>query len=46
MKKFWNWLMEALPILWGVLWVCIITVGSIALLIAVSNWLIGMLGVI
>ena len=45
MKKLWNWFVEALPILWGIMWVWIITVGSIALVISVSQWLLSLLGV-
>lgn len=45
MKKFWDWLMTALPVAWGCLWVLIITFGSVALLVIIIEWLLGMIGV-
>lgn len=45
MKKLWNKLCEVVPILWGILWLVIITVGSVSLLIFVINWFLDLLGV-
>lgn len=42
MKKFFNKLSEWLPTLWGVLWMLAITVGSVAVLILVVQWLVNL----
>lgn len=46
MKKFWNKLWDVLPVLWGSLWIAIITLGSIVVLIWVVKWLLSLLGVL
>jgi hypothetical protein len=40
MKKFWDKLMDWLPILWGIILVLIITFGGLALCITAFNWLL------
>lgn len=45
MKKFFDWCTNVLPAVWGVLWMAIITIGSVALLITVVLWLLRVLGV-
>lgn len=40
MKKFWHELMKSVPLLWGFLWVAIITFGSVALFWQIIKWLI------
>lgn len=46
MKKFWDKLWDVLPVVWGGLWIAIITFGSAALLIVVFRWLLNLLGVL
>lgn len=45
MKKFYDKVCELLPIVWGVLWSFIITIGSIALLITIVKWFLTLVGV-
>ena len=45
MKKLWYKSAEWLPIVWGLLWCGIITIGSAAVLIAVIKWLLILMGV-
>lgn len=45
MKKFCNWLIDVLPTAWGILWMTIISIGSVAVLILVSKWLLSVMGV-
>lgn len=46
LKAFWDGLVSTLPIIWGVLWLGIITLGSVALLIQCAKWLLMAVGVI
>jgi hypothetical protein len=46
MKKCFDWLTKVLPTIWGVLWMGIITVGSVACAIAVVKWLLHLMGVL
>ena len=45
MKNFCDKLWELIPAVWGLLWLVIITVGSVSLLIWVFQWLFKLLGV-
>lgn len=45
MKKFWNWVLEVVPIIVGLFWTTIITLGSVAVLIVVVKWLMNLMGV-
>lgn len=45
MKKFFDWLTNVLPVAWGILWMAIISVGSVACLISVVKWLLHQMGV-
>lgn len=45
MKKIWDWLCKVLPVVWGILWMSVITVMSLALLIAAFQWLLSLVGV-
>ena len=42
MKK----LYDLLPAVWGLMWVFVITMGSLAILIWVSKWLFSLIGLI
>jgi hypothetical protein len=42
MRKFYDKLSEWLPYLWGLLWMVIITVGSVAALVWVVQWLVNL----
>ena len=44
MKKFWDKLVDWLPILWGIILVLIITFGGLALVITTFNWLVSAMG--
>ena len=44
-KKVWDKIWEIVPWLWGLLWLLIITTGSIALLVVVFKWLLSTMGV-
>ena len=44
MKKFWDKLMEWLPILWGILLSLIITFIGVALVITTFKWLLSAVG--
>jgi hypothetical protein len=46
MKKFFDWLCGWLPVLWGLFWTAIITIGSLALLIVVVKWFMTLVGVL
>ena len=46
MKKLYNSIWEMLPILWGMLLVAIITLGSVGILVYVIKWLLVLLGVL
>ena len=46
MKKFWDSMMEWLPMVWGIIWTGIFTFGSVALLITVAKWLLIVMGVL
>lgn len=45
MKKLLDWLSNAVPILWGLLWIAIITFGSIAVMIVTIEWFLTLVGV-
>lgn len=45
LKAFWDGLLRALPHLWAMLWISIITVGSVTLLIVTIKWLLQSVGV-
>lgn len=45
MKKLYDKIWEFLPMLWGLFWVGIITIGSISLLILVIKWFLSLVGV-
>ena len=46
MKKLYNTIWEILPVLWGLLLVAIITVGSLGILVFVGKWFLSLLGVL
>lgn len=46
MKKLYNTIWEILPVLWGLLLVAIITLGSIGSLVFVIKWILTLLGVL
>lgn len=46
MKKIYDKVMNWLPPLWGALWMAIITIGSVAVLIWVTRWLLSSVGVL
>ena len=46
MKKLYNTIWEMLPVLWGMLLVAIITLGSVGILVYVIKWLLVLLGVL
>lgn len=46
MKKIYNTIWEILPVLWGMLLIAIITLGSVGILVFVVKWLLTLLGVI
>ena len=46
MKKWYNTIWEILPVLWGMLLVAIITVGSVGLLVVVVKWFLTLVGVL
>lgn len=45
MKKFWDKFWDVVPVIWGAIWVGIITVGSVALLIFLAKWFLTLVGV-
>ena len=45
MKKLYNTIWEILPVLWGMLLVAIITIGSIGILVGVIKWFLTLVGV-
>ena len=45
MKKLYNTIWEILPVLWGLLLVAIITVGSVGILVYVIKWFLALIGV-
>lgn len=45
MRKFWRSVEGWLAIIWGILWSVTITIGSVAILIAVTKWLMRVIGV-
>lgn len=46
MKKLYNSIWEILPVLWGMLLVAIITVGSLGILVSVVKWFLVLVGVV
>ena len=46
MKKFSDWLWDILPWVWGLIWILIITVGSVGVLNALVLWFLRSIGVI
>lgn len=46
MKKIYNTIWEVLPVLWGMVLVAIITLGSLGILVFVIKWLLTLLGVL
>lgn len=46
MKKIYNTIWEILPVLWGMLLVAIITIGSLGILVFVIKWFLGLVGVL
>ena len=46
MKKFFDWMSKIIPTVWGVLWMLIITFGSIAVAVAVIKWFLSLVGVL
>ncbi len=46
MKKLYNTIWEILPVLWGLLLVAIITVGSVGILVFVIKWFLTLVGVL
>ena len=46
MKKLYDWVWEMLPVLWGLLLVAIITLGSLGILVFVVKWLLALVGVL
>lgn len=46
MKKLWRKIGDVIPVLWGVMWVVLITLISLAGIIASAQWLIKLIGVI
>ena len=46
MKKLYNSIWELLPVLWGMLLVAIITVGSVGILVSVVKWFLTLVGVL
>ena len=45
MKKVYNTIWEILPVLWGMLLVAIITIGSLGILVFVIKWFLTLVGV-
>lgn len=45
MKKFWDKIWDIVPLVWSVLWLLIITFGSVALLIVFVKLLLSLVGV-
>ena len=45
MKKLYNTIWEMLPVLWGMLLVAIITIGSVGILVFVIKWFLSLVGV-
>ena len=45
MKNLYNKIWEILPVLWGMLLVAIITVGSIGIFVMVVKWFLALVGV-
>ena len=45
MKKIYNTIWEILPVLWGMLLVAIITIGSLGILVFVLKWFLTLVGV-
>lgn len=45
MKKLYNTIWDILPVLWGMLLVAIITIGSVGLLVFVIKWFLTLVGV-
>ena len=46
MKKLYDTVWEMLPVLWGMLLVAIITIGSIGMLVFVIKWVLSLMGVL
>lgn len=46
MKKLYNSIWEVLPVLWGLLLVAIITVGSLGILVYIIKWFLTLVGVL
>lgn len=46
MKKLYDKIWEILPVLWGMLLVAIITVGSAGILVFVIKWFLELVGVL
>lgn len=46
MKKLYEWMVEILPPIWGVLWMCILTGASLAGVIVVIKCILMALGVL
>ena len=46
MKKLYNTIWEILPVLWGLVLVAIITVGSLGILTFVIKWFLTLVGVL
>ena len=46
MKNLYNKIWEILPVLWGMLLVAIITIGSIGILVMVVKWFLTLVGVL
>ena len=46
MKKIYNTIWEILPVLWGMLLVAIITIGSVGILVFVIKWFLTLVGVL
>lgn len=46
MKNLYNTIWEILPVLWGMLLVAIITIGSIGILVMVVKWFLTLVGVL
>ena len=44
MEKFYNKVWEILTMVWGILWIGIITIGSVAALIWATKWLLSLVG--
>jgi hypothetical protein len=46
MKKWYDSIWEMLPVLWSMLLVAIITIGSLGILLSVIKWFLGIVGVL